>query len=257
MIIHSFLKRELKEILENRFNSIVIYNYEIEYSCSDSGCVSDWICRCGRIYDARVTHVDLIRMSEQIYDFIMNPMTKSGKRNSKIDTIFYGGRQIDIYCINRIVTKYKIFNPDVWTVGVVGGYYGDEIGDVYLDKITFNLIIELCEKVLSFDNLSDKIKYVLSIEYGYLLDDIYNSEFDLIEIDKSDIDFSALNKNYISNIEKSLPLKHNNYIFYGDDYNLPRGIVRKFGNKYKIVDGYHRILSAGDDKFKVFISFHP
>jgi len=243
--------------LENRFNDIVLYDYETDYSCSDSGCVSEGICRCGQIYDARVTHVDIMRMSEHIYDELMHPRTKSGKRNLKIDTIFYGGEQIDIYCINRIITKYKLYHSDTWNISVVGGYYGDEIGDVYLDKITFNLIIELCEKVLSFDNLSDKIKYVLSIEYGYLLDDISNSEFNLIEIDKSDIDFSALNKNHISNIEKSLPLKYNNYIFYDEKYTLPRGVVRKFGNKYKIIDGYHRILSAGDNKFKVFVADQP
>lgn len=233
-------------MLENHFNGIVSYDYDVEYSCEESGCCSEGICRCGRIYDEHIISPCVSELTNFFYSKMID-ISKAGKRNNKINSIFYGGEEIDKYFINRILTKYKLYDPDVWSIDIVAGYYGDEIGDVRLNNTTFEIVVDACERVLNFDNLSDKVKFILTVEYGYLLNDLSKCDFESIEIDKSEIDFKDLNQNHIQNIEKSLPL-----IYYDENhYKLHRGVVRKSGDKYKIIDGYHRILST-NAKFKVF-----
>jgi len=247
-------KQDLKEkMLENRFNyqRIIDYDFDTEYSCGDSGCYEEGICRCSRICDLRINSVDINRLVDFIYESFLDN-SKAGKRQQKLNQLFYGGEVVDKYCINRIVSKYKLYECDNWEVEVTGGYYGDEIGDVIMNQMVFNLVQSEFQKLMELETLSEKIKLVLSLEYGYLLTDLANKDFEIIEITKSDIDFKSLNQNHIKlvNEEKELnSLSHYN----SSSYHLPRGVVRKFGNHFKIVDGFHRMIAYDSTKsFPVF-----
>jgi hypothetical protein len=239
-------------MLENRFNYDVEYDYDTDYSCSESGCNEEGICRCGHIYRADVTSVDLMKLTHSIYESLVDTTSKSGKRNQKLDSLFGQGEILDKYCIYRILSHYKVYNTDIWEVGVTGGYYGDEIGDVVLSTTTFNHISKDCSQLLSLETLEAKIKFVLTLEYGYLLPELEPVKFEIISISKDDIDFKSLNQNHIKlvNEEKS----YNGLIHYSNkSYDLPRGVVRKLGTKYKIIDGFHRIIGYdGSSTFDVF-----
>lgn len=239
-------------MLENNFNQYIIeLDYHTEYSCEDSGCYED-ICRCGRINDIRIISIDFNKLVDMIYDSLTDYNSKAGKRQQRISQLLYGGEVVDKYCINRIITKYKLYETCNWTIQVDGGYYGDEIGNITINQIIFDLVKSECQKLMELETISEKIKLVLSLEYGYLLTDLGNKDFEIIRISKSDIDFKSLNQNHIKlvNEEKSVNgLSHYNSFFY----HLPRGVVRKIGNQFKIVDGFHRIMEIDSTgEFEVF-----
>jgi hypothetical protein len=228
-------------MLENRFNYIVDYDYETEYSCEDSGCSEEGICRCGRIYDVSINSVNITKLTDLIYESLVDFTSKAGKRQQKLNHLFYGGEVVDKYCINRILSHYKLYEIKNWEVDICGGYYGDEIGDVTMNDIVFKLVNSEFNKLMELETLSEKIKLVLSLEYGYLLPDLESKDFEIVNITKSDIDFKSLNQNHIRlvNVEKeSNGLNH----YSSSSYHLPRGVVRKSGNQFKIIDGFHRII---------------
>ena len=230
------------------------YTYNTEYSCETSGCNQEGICRCGSIVDLEVTKIDLSYLTQEIYEQLIPSDRKSRKRDTKLSQLLYGGEVVDKYCIYRILSINKVYNPSLWEVNITGGYYGDEIDGVHLDKSVLSKIESECQKLFELEGLSDKLRYVIELEYGYVLDDLQDCEFELISIYKSYIDFKKLNQNHIKMV-KMEDLDH----YSIDKYDLPRGIVRGDSSgwipvdNYKIVDGFHRIIAAPDKKsFQVF-----
>lgn len=233
-------------MISNSFDSCVSYDYQTEYSCEESGCNDEGICRCGRIYDDVVKSVSISEMTNYIYNHFI-PNSKAGKRHERISQIFYGGEEVDKYCINRIISHFKAWDSSNWIVNIIGGYYGEEIGGVELDKEVLYSISDACDIVLGFETIADKIRFVLTLEYGYILNELKDSDFELISIYKTDIDFDKMNKKHTENVRKE------NALYYlPDSYSLPRGIVRKLNDRYTIIDGFHRIIVTGNYEFKVF-----
>jgi hypothetical protein len=234
-------------MLKNNYKS-PRYNYNTDYSCEKSGCYDEGICRCGRINDAHVESVDLSYLTIEIYDQLVPSDKKSKKRDTKLSNLLYGGEIVDKYCIYRILSINKVWHPDLWEVNTTGGYYGDEIDDVTLDIVTLSRVSTQCSKLFDFTTLRDKLLYVIELEYGTILDELKDCDFELITIYKNHIDFKKLNQNHIRNV-KMEDLSH----YCEDKYDLPRGIVRGEIDNYKIVDGFHRIIAASDKKsFEVF-----
>ena len=230
------------------------YDYKTEYYCKESGCHEEGICRCGRIVDAHVESVDLTCLTTEIYDQLIPSDKKSKKRDTKLSELLYGGEIVDKYCIYRILSINKVWNTDLWEVNTSGGYYGDEIDSVTLDIVTLSKVSTQCSKIFEFTTLRDKLLYVIELEYGFILDELKDCDFELIKIYKNHIDFKKLNQNHIKNV-KMEDLDH----YSIDNYDLPRGIVRGDStgwvpmDNYKIVDGYHRIIASSDKKsFEVF-----
>lgn len=230
------------------FQYIIDFDYNYEYSCEDSGCNSEGICRCGRIYEEKIKFVNINKLTNFFYDKFFTDDSKCGLRNEKLNTILYGGSEIDKYCINRILTHNRLYNKDIWDISVSSGYYGDEINGVFLQEEILSSMISSCNKILSMNTLSEKIKYVLTTEYEYLLDILKDSNFEIIEIDRSLIDLKHVNQKHLTAV------KNKDLSFYSD-YDLPLGIVKKVSDEpltYKIVDGFHRIVSTTKSNFKVF-----
>jgi hypothetical protein len=224
------------------------YDYQSESSCDTSGCYDEGICRCTRIVDQWITHVDMQQLTDEIYDQFLPEGQTSIKRQQRISELLYGGEIVDKYCINRILTINKVFEPRFWEVLTTGGYYGDEIDQVNLDDFVLHKIELECEQLFNLSTLADKLRLVLQLEYGHILDDLKTADFELCRIYKSDIDFKKLNQNHISNV-KMEDLTH----YAKNTYHLPRGIVRGSQDNYKIVDGFHRIIAAPDkSSFEVF-----
>lgn len=239
-----FKKKEMG--INNDFRSIVDYESSGYNDCENSGCVDDEICRCYTIEDAYVT--DKIN----IYDIVnkalnnLSPNGISKKRNDKLNLIFPNDDVLDKYGIYRLSTIHKLWNHNLYSVEITGGYYGQEIGDITLDESVFEKWSADCTEFYSMDGMKERLFFLLEKEYGEVLPNLIDLTPQIKTIDFNDIDWKSVNPNHINKIKKeSCP-------YYESKYNLPRGIVRKMGEKYQLVDGYHRILKCSEPTFQVY-----
>jgi len=157
------------------------------------------------------------------------------------------GRRMLIYryCIHRILTLNKIYKPENWIFKTMNDYYGEEVDIICLKpKVSEKVDLELL--CLSGKNESKKMEYILELEYGHLIPTVINKNWDIVQIDQSQLIFS--NQKHFEQCQSETKTK------YLETYKLPRGVVSKQGDtgKYKVVDGYHRLCSVSpDQKFLV------
>jgi hypothetical protein len=221
------------------------YNYH--YDCESNGCDEEGICRCGTIHDEYVTNVNLGKIVNIIYNQIFDN-SNATKRDNTINQILYGiGKEINIYTIDRILRKYKIWQPDLYDIEVEGGYYGQEIGSIRLVSNIATKIMDDINEALSIDTLKGRIEFLLYLEYGNILPELVNCEYELLSVNKSDIIFGSLSHH------KKVKVKDLN--FYEDvNYNGIRGIILEKDNKYRLIDGYHRIHITKGHKVNVLVA---
>jgi hypothetical protein len=237
-------------MLQNRFSdSIIEYDYLQEYYCEQSGCHDEGICRCSSIVDVEIKSVNLTFISDIIYSELLPPDKVSRKREMKISELLYGGETVDRYCIYRILSLNKVYMPCNWELNIIGGYYGQETDGFIMDPSIFSKISSQIDFLYTLQSMSDKLKYVIELEYGHLTDTVKDSDFEIISIYKTDIDNKSINKNHLFNVKQEDLSHYNRGV-----YNLPRGIVKKVSSGYSIIDGYHRIEAISDRKlFEVFL----
>jgi hypothetical protein len=228
----------------------VEYNYS--YSCQEYGCDTEGICRCGSIHDEYVESVDISLMSEKIYDeFFGNSNGKAAERNNTINMILYGvGKDMDIYCIDRILRSSKIWESHLWNIEIMSGYYGQEIEEVKINSIIASKLEEDMLHAFSLATLTEKVEFLLKLEYGKILPELNGCRYEYEVIDMENLIFGS--KNHHSKV-KSKELD-----FYSDrGYKGIRGIVKKVenSNKLKVIDGYHRLSSTKFPKAKVIVAY--
>jgi hypothetical protein len=237
-------------------------DHDIIYDCENSGCQDEGICRCGFITNVYITNVDIPMISNIIYDDINsfgNSITK--KRNVKLDLLLNGyGKDMDLYMIDRILRKWKVYNPDSWDVEICNGYYGQEVEEISLKLDICNELNSEIIKALSIEPLNERVEYLLKLEYGRILPELEECQWSLEIIDLDQLTFGSDSnvKKCKKEIEKE-STKYKGY-FYDDKnyYNvltkLIRGLAIKNGKNYRLIDGYHRCLATGVDKVKLLIT---
>ena len=226
-----------------QYNGVYV-DYGYTYDCENYGCDEEGICRCGTINNEHIDSVDVSLIVKRIYDEFFE-QGKAANRNNAINEVLYGiGKDIDIYTIDRILRSYKIWENDNWDIEVEGGYYGQEAGNVTIKETIADKIDEELWTVFSLPSLKEKIEYLLNVEYGKVLPELSNCNYESIVIDKDDVIF-GVEKHLNKVMKKDLD-------FYSDkNYSGLRGIVVKSGDKWRIVDGYHRIFTTKWPKLKV------
>ena len=232
----------LKDITFQYNGAYVDYGYT--YDCENYGCDEEGICRCGTINNEHIDSVDVSLIVKRIYDEFFE-QGKAANRNNAINEVLYGiGKDIDIYTIDRILRSYKIWENENWNIEVEGGYYGQEAGNVTIKESIADKIDEELWTVFSLPSLKEKIEYLLNVEYGKVLPELSNCNYESIVIDKNDVVFGV--ENHLNKVMKK------DLDFYSDkNYSGIRGIVVKSGDKWRIVDGYHRIFTTKWPKLKV------
>ena len=232
----------LKDITFQYNGAYVDYGYT--YDCENYGCDEEGICRCGTINNEHIDSVDVSLIVKRIYDEFFE-QGKAANRNNAINEVLYGiGKDIDIYTIDRIIRSYKIWENDNWDIEVEGGYYGQEAGNVTIKESIADKIDEELWTVFSLPSLKEKIEYLLNVEYGKVLPELSNCSYESIVIDKDEVVFGV--ENHLNKVMKK------DLDFYSDkNYSGIRGIVVKSGDKWRIVDGYHRIFTTKGPKLKV------
>ena len=238
----------MSKLVDNDFKGYGLkYDYNTRSNCDESGCGDEYICRCSTIENARVEDVDVKIIVDKIYALYFDN-SKSTKRHNTINSILYGmGKEIDIYTIDRIVRAHKIWKSDNWDISIEGGYYGEELGDIKIIESLAKRIERDLDLAFDIDDLDKRIEFILNIEYGYILPELVNSKYEIVEIKKSDIIFGS-DDHYRKIQTKNL--EH----YSNKNYSGIRGIVKEKDGKFRLIDGYHRVYKFDGDLIKVLIA---
>lgn len=213
---------------ETRF--MIDYQYcgvDYEYSSGSYNCTCEGICRCSTISNAHITSVNPSGMVEK---YVSHNKIKSSVS------------EIEKYCIERIFVCHQVYLPEKWDIGICNGYYGQEVGSVTLyDE---HSVYSDIDKMLNLKSDTKKIEFVLTLEYGYILEDLNNRTYSIESIKKSDLIFGQ--REYVKRVQRQS--------YYDEYYKSPRGIVIPQEDKYRLIDGYHRCLSHDGTKLKVIVA---
>lgn len=230
------------------FIDCVEYNYDYLQTCETSGCLDEGICRCSTVENCVVTDVRFSKLVKSVYDLYFDN-SKSGKRTLKINYVLGDiTKDIELYTIDRILRINKVFSPDVWEIQVCNGYYGQEIGCVILNHNVSILIESQLSHAFNIINLTERIKYLLNLEYGKVLPELQNCKYLLTEIERDSIIFGS--KPHFDRV------KEKKLMFYSDEnYKLVRGIVIEKKDGYRLIDGYHRCFASENRYIKVLKAY--
>jgi hypothetical protein len=205
--------------------------YDVEYDYERSACTCDAYergdyCRCTTIERAWVESIDIEKVIDKLY-------TKYCKEHSEINE----------YCFDRICSVFKIYDKDYYEVESCWGYYGEEVDGVYFEneEKIFNSYNEL----LKLESDIEKIKYVLELEYGYLLDRISIKTSAKIEIVNTE-KVKLPQQEYFMKLSKEVIEDYKNR-------KLPMAVCIKEKDRfhdafdrYILIDGYHRFIANKD-----------
>jgi len=233
-------------ILEHNFNNFIHVDYKYIYSCSESGCDMEGICRCGEIINPCISDVYVSRIANEIYSIYFDGGVSS-KRSITIQSLWGITPDLNKYAIDRILRHNKIWSPLNWDVNISNGYYGQEIEDILFVPDVGRKIEKEIEYALNIDSKEKLIYHLIEIEYGFVLDKLKNKSFFLKTVPITDIVFG--NDKHFKNVIKE------DLDFYSDrNYNGIRGVAIKSGKKYKIIDGYHRCSKTENEYVKILVA---
>ena len=234
------------EGLRDDFKYSVSYNYDTVYSCEESGCNEEGICRCGYVTNTYLKSVDVGSIANNLYSEIFDNSI-STKRHNAINSLWGISEDIEKYTIDRILRINKVWKPEFWDINVTGGYYGQEVGEVVLIEDIVQKLNSQLEKAFEIDNLTKRIEYLLELENGFILEDIKDKKYRIVVIDIDDIIFTNPDHKRRVLTEE---LEH-----YSDkNYKGIRAIVKKDSmNKWKLIDGYHRLSKTENKLVKVLV----
>lgn len=226
----------------------ITYNTDGEYNCADHGCNDEGICRCYRIDNVEITYVNLNSITNNIFDDLFDINSTEYKRDVKINTLL-GDTDITKYAINRLLVINKLYDINNWVVDWGGGYYGDEIDSITIEKDCLRNLLSDIDKLLSLYTLKDRVEFLLKREYGSLLPKLIGKEYTVETVLKTDIIFGQT-KHY-DNVNTNI-MRYYLDSEYGIDI---KGVCLFDGEKYRVIDGYHRLKSTNKTKFKIIIIF--
>lgn len=234
------------DCLRDDFQWEISYDCSTLYSCEEYGCHEEGICRCAVIYDESITDIDLNKISNKIYNYVFDK-SLSTKRNNIINSILYGVTdEIEKYTIDRILRINKIWNTSKWEIEVGGGYYGQEINSINLKPDIIEKLENDLERAFDISDLNKRIEFLLELENGWILDELSGLTYIVQEIDRDDLIFG--------NLEHYKRVQREDLEFYSDkNYKGIRGLVKKNGDKWKIIDGYHRLSKSENRRVKVLV----
>lgn len=216
------------EVLRGNFKYAVEYEYE-SYGPRNNRCSCDGYCRCQVYSGLRVKNggVDLNYITNKICGTAICGTDKN---------------DVTFYCVDRILRANKVYDASLWVVDASRGYYGEEIGDITIENP--QKIIDQLNNMYAMSDI-DRIRYVLSLEYGYVLPKLLNYK-------KAEIKMVSTSEVFFPQDEYRKKVQTGDNDVYVNWCGVCGVCVeelcdvsfRKSGTLYKLVDGYHRCCSA-------------
>lgn len=192
----------------------------VDYDYERSAChCDDDYCRCTTIEHAWINNINIREVIEELYH-----------RHSRTDS------DIDEYCFDRICYAFKIYDKDFYEIEKCWGYYGQEIEGIWFEneEKIFNAYYEM----LALNTTLEKIQYCLKLEYNYLIDCVESAtSAAIVEVSPNNIRLPQTE--YFIKLE-------NNIIEEYKNRELPIAVCIKDGDKYRLIDGYHRFVANKD-----------
>jgi hypothetical protein len=225
-------------------------DYNFKYSCRQSGCDQEGICRCGEIVDQEITDVDLLHIVEKVYDNFFDDDEKTRKRDEKINEVLFGtGKDFDYYTIDRILRSSKIWEKHLWDINICSGYYGQEIDKVELTQSVASKLENQIYEALSINSFTERMEYLLMLEYGKILPELEDCIYEIIKVKKEDLILGS-----DSNVKAVKDEMTINGLKHYKHYTGIKGIVIPKGDKFRVIDGYHRIFVNNNNYPKVIVA---
>lgn len=221
-------------------DAFIDYRFMIDIGYEDSGiCMGencgDGPCRCSTIEETRVDD-DINGLFTGVLSYMMKKIkTKNLKTNRTVKSDQFLNA-VQRYCIERLCVHHRVYDAELFDIDIVGGYYGEEIGSVTFENqknLNKDIIYVLndCKKDI------DRIKYVLKLEYAYILDSIaYTTNVDIDWFNAKDIAKNSVELHRIKNNDAE-------YIFELDPKNDPIGII----HDNVLIDGHNRTKKVLQD----------
>jgi len=202
----------------------VEFDYSISTNCAARGC--DYICRCSKIEEIEITGV-----KADCWEVPLHQLNNKDVRRK--DPVF-------ISCLERLFSR---FGPEDFETTVTWGYYGEEI-----DCVSLRLEkLELIQEFLKLRDTEKWVEYCLLQEYGYVLEELKDKEWESLVIPiskiKVPVEYRKLDRKTIE--------KYVNYIKNMKGNSFTIGLLRENNS---LIDGYHRYtaaLEAGKKKVRV------
>jgi hypothetical protein len=212
---------KINDILEN-----VYYGADYDYTRTqcNGGCID--YCRCTSVVGARVKNIDV--------EDIVN----------RIQKLFSTESEITKYCIDRVLRHSELTKIDLWKVNITGGYYGEEVDGVRFtcSHDIINLLSELFDKPEH-----ERINYILTNEYGYLLPDAEDRKWKIETALTSNI--MVNNKSHYIRLNKDIIEKYERIIEKDKNYIIC--ICLKNGDNFRLIDGYHRFAASSEKQIRI------
>ncbi len=194
------------------------YDYNTAYHCRTYGCCSEeGICRCSTIENVEIKNVEISMIVDELSD----------------------GELFNSYCIDRILRHFLIWDTDYWILDISSYYYGEEIFGAKHDNE--KIIDEHLLECLTLP-ASEKIPYILELEYGYLLDEAKNRTWTIDSVCRKNIQIGT-------EYRKSQSMNE----YCPENYDLPICVVLEIDGKLRIIDGYHRLNSNKNEEISVIV----
>jgi hypothetical protein len=105
----------------NNFKYCVDYKDYGHYSCEQSGCLDEGICRCYKIEYIEISNVNITNITDEIFSQIQQNDLQY-QRDKKLSNLIYNydSDMINKYYIHRVLTHCKVWDKDYWTITPIG-----------------------------------------------------------------------------------------------------------------------------------------
>ena len=207
-------------------------DYDSRYDCTEDGNCS--ICRCRVLENLRVTSV---KLSMNAFAFKENYLTKANHKRSRQ----YKPSMIEVYCTDRLARVHGVYDAHSYNARAEAGYYGEEVGDINFDGE--DALTSSINKMLNMSADIDKIKFVLTKEYSFLLEKLEPTS--AVSTKELEIDDLIANDEYLKRLKTNTSTDYEFMITSVTEMttNIPVGVVLATSNGFRLIDGYHRLSS--------------
>lgn len=236
----------LFKMINNNLIKCVVYRCHEVFSCDTYGCNEEGICRCSTIESVEIIKVNLDILTEQFFYQIKEHGTHASRENKIINLLWdYNPDVINRWCIDRLLSINKVWNIENIEYSIQSGYYGEELESFSINNKIFEKLINQIDTALKLDSLREKVHFLLSLEYGKVLDKLYHKKFSVETVNVQEIIFPK--QSHKTKVDSKV-------LNYYNKYRLPKGLVEKKGNFYHVIDGYHRLTATTENKITVIVA---